>query len=294
MMMLVLVLYSVAPEYIIDYSAYGGAWKGLSAYKNTFGEYMAVAVLLLVLVRFHRFSWARYVFLLIATSLLLLSRSATALVCGGLSLAAIPLWRLVRSEQRLLAYLLVALTFSLGIYGIFAFPEPLFQLLGRDATLTGRTHLWAVLLPVIANRPILGYGYAAFWAGMKSEVLNVWIGAGRLVPVGDNGYIDLCLSLGALGVGVFLCTFVPSFRRAINYVRSEPGPIALWPVTYLCIFAADNVCESALLTRGTFPFLVFTVLTTSLAMNQRRVETSAPKVDNHPVTWEWMPQVISR
>jgi len=293
MIALVLLLYCVAPEYVIDYSAYGGAWKGLSAYKNTFGEHMAVAVLLLVLVRFDRFAWTRYVFLLIAAGLLLLSRSATAAVCGVLSLAAIPLWRLLRSEQRLLVYLLVALTFSLGIYCILAFPEPIFQVLGRDTTLTGRTHLWAMLLPIIANRPMLGYGYAAFWAGLKPEVLGLWIGAGRLVPVADNGYIDLCLSLGAVGVCLFLYLFVGAFSKAMQYVTLEPRSIGLWPITYLCIFAADNICESALLTRGTFPFMVFAILTTSLWMNHKSLLTAARTADPKPFMWEWNSPVIS-
>ena len=74
MIVLVLLVYLVAPEYVIDYSAYGGAWRGLSTYKNTFGEHMAVAVLLLALVRFRRFFWLRYVFLLIAAGFLFLSR----------------------------------------------------------------------------------------------------------------------------------------------------------------------------------------------------------------------------
>lgn len=294
MMMLVLVLYAVAPEYVVDHSAYGGAWKGLSAYKNTFGEHMAVAVLLLVLVRFRRFDWVRYPFLLIAAGLLLLSRSATALVCGVLSLAAIPLWRLIRSGQRLLAYPLTALVFSLGIYCILAFPETFFQVLERDATLTGRTRLWAMLLPAITDRPILGYGYAAFWAGLHAEVLDVWVGVQRLAPVADNGYLDLCLSLGAVGLFAFLFIFVRSFRRAIDFVRLEPGLIGLWPVTYLCIFAADNICESALLTRGTFPFLVFAILATTLAVNHKRVVTPARTADNQPFMREWTPPVISR
>ena len=115
MIVLVLLVYLVAPEYVIDYSAYGGAWRGLSTYKNTFGEYMAVAVLLLALVRFRRFPWLRYVFLLIAAGFLFLSHSATAMVCGVLTLAAIPFWRLMRGKQRLLIGILVALTFSLGI-----------------------------------------------------------------------------------------------------------------------------------------------------------------------------------
>jgi O-antigen ligase len=294
MIVLVLLVYIVAPEYVIDYSAYGGAWRGLSAYKNTFGEHMAVAVLLLALVRFRRFPWLRYVFLLIAACLLFLSHSATAVVCGVLTLAAVPLWRLMRGKQRLLIGVLVAITFLLGIYWLLAFPETIFQVLGRDTTLTGRTDLWSKLLPVIANRPVLGYGYAAFWTGSNAEVLNVWIGAGRLVPIADNGYVDLCLSLGAAGLVLFLWVFTGAFRKAMEYLRSERGFVALWPVTYLCIFAADNVCESALLTRGTFPFLVFAIITTSLALNHKRAVTAARTATPQPFMWELNPPVISR
>lgn len=279
MMTLVLLAYSIAPDYVVDHFAYGGAWKGLSAYKNTFGEHMAVTLLLLVLVRFRRFSWARYVFLFIAAGLLLLSRSATAAVCAVLGLAAIPLWLLMRGKYRLLAYLLVPSIFFVGVFCLFVFPEAIFQILGRDATLTGRTHLWAMLLPVIASRPILGYGYAAFWATWTPQLLSVSLGTGRrVIPIADNGYIDLGLSLGLLGVSLFLYVFIRAFRRAIEYLRSEPGSIALWPVTYLCIFALDSICESALLTRGTFPFLVFAILSTSLAVNRRRVVTRAPRL----------------
>lgn len=293
MMLMIILLYFVAPEYVVDRAAYGGAWKGLSAYKNTFGEHMAVALLLLVLVRFHRFFWLRYLFILLAAGLLLLSRSATAVICGVLGLAAIPMWRLLRSRQRLLVGILVTMAFSLGIYWLLTFPGFIFQVLGRDPTLTGRTHLWALLFPIMANHPIVGYGYSAFWTGLKAEVLAVWIGAGRLVPVADNGYIDLCLSLGLVGVGLFLYMFVGAFRRAIEYIRSEPGFIGLWPVTYLSIFAADNLCESALLTRGTFPFLVFAILATSLAMHQKHV-VAAARTANQPSLWGWNYPVISR
>jgi O-antigen ligase len=199
------------------------------------------------------------------------------------------MWRLMHVKRRLLIYPLVALMFALGMYFVLAFPETLFQFLGRDVTLTGRTRLWTILLPVMANHPLLGYGYAAFWDGWKPEVLGVWIQAERLVPVADNGYIDLVLSLGAVGLGLFLYVFVQAFRRAIEYLRSEPGFIGVWPVIYLCIFAADNICESALLTRGTFPFLVFAIISTSVAMNRKRVMTLARTAENRPLSWETVP-----
>ena len=293
-MMLVLVLYCIAPEYVIDYSAYGGAWKGLSRYKNTFGEHMAIAVLLLALVKFQRFDWLRYLGLLIAAGLLLLSGSATSLVCCILSLATTALWRLMRGEQRLLAYTLAALICCLGIYCMLSPPEPLFQVLGRDATLTGRTRIWTTLLPIIADHPILGYGYAAFWTGLKPELLSVWIGAGWPVPVADNGYIDLCLSLGAVGVCAFVWNYVRSLRSAIDYVRWEPRSAGLWPVSYLCFFALHSVSESTLLTSGSFPFLLFAILTTSLAVSRKYTVTCGRTINNQPFTWGYGPPVVSR
>jgi hypothetical protein len=125
-------------------------------------------------------------------------------------------------------------------------------------------------------------------------VLNVWIRAGRLVPVADNGYVDLCISLGAAGLALFLWVFTGAFRKSIEYLKSERGFVALWPVTYLCIFAADNICESALLTRGTFPFLVFAIVTTSLALGHKRAVTAAQTADPQPFMWELHPPVISR
>ena len=70
--------------------------------------------------------------------------------------------------------------------------------------------------------------------------------------------------------------FAHAFRRAIDYVRAEPGPIGLWPVSYLCFSVLHNMCESALLTKGTFPFLVFALVTTTVAVNRRRFLVSVP------------------
>ena len=295
MMLAVIALYFVAPVYVIDHSVHVGAWKGLSAYKNAFGEYMAVAVILLLRVRFRHLDWLRYGFLLTAAVLLVLSRSAAALFCCVLFVAAMPLWRWIRLErkQRLVIYATAVLIFCPGMYFLATNSGFLFRMLGRDATLTGRTHLWAAALPAILKHPILGYGYDTFWAGLKGEALDVRIACGWLAALADNGYIDLSLSLGVLGVCIFLYVWARSFRNATGYIRMESGPIGVWPVTYLCFYALHNLSESTLLTRGTFPFLLFTMITTSLAVNRRRAAAVAlsdreqPDAQWHPWLTEW-------
>jgi len=273
----VLALYFVAPDFVIDHS-YGGAWKGLSSYKNTFGEHMALAIVALYFVRFHRFRWTRYLFLFSAVVLLVLSHSATALVCCIVAVAAIPLWRFWRGGQSSPIYLVPAIVFCTAVVWGMVNPGPILQALGRDATLTGRTRLWAVLIEEIGKRPLLGYGYASFWSVVTGNLLNVWARAGWMAPIADNGYIDLVLSLGLFGATAFFFVFIGSFRNAIHYFKYTREAIGVWPVTYLCLFALNSICESELLARGNLPFIVFATITTSLALSKATAQSNAKRV----------------
>ena len=291
MILLVIVFRVVAPAYVLDE---WGAWRGLSAYKNAFGEYMAECVTLLLLVRFRQFRWLRYAFLFAAAVLLMLSHSAGALSCCVLVVAAMPLWRLTRLNRarRLSLFAVIALAAVPGVNYISDNAGMLFQALGRDSTLTGRTHLWSLLLSAIAKHPILGYGYGAFWTGLKGEALNVWIGSGWLPQAADNGYLDLCISLGLVGVCAFVALWLRCFLQGKTYVSSEQAPIGLWPVTFLCFFLIHNVCESTL-TGGSFPFLVFTVLATSLAVHHQDAVIATRVTDRRPLVQEWEPRALA-
>lgn len=281
MMVVVIVLSFVAPAYVIDYSNHMGALKGLSVHKNLFGEYMALAVVLLLLVRFRHFDWLRYVFLVIAAALLVFSRSATSLFLCVLLVATMPVWRWARlkRKQRLLVCFVAVPIVLPAMYFIARNTGLLLQILGRDPTLTGRTQIWAMVWPSLMKRPILGYGYDAFWTGLKGESANVVIRSGWMVPHAHNGFLDLGLSLGAVGVAIFLYVWAYSLRRGIEFIRLERGPIGLWPVTFLYLFFLHNISESTLLTvltKDTLPFLLFATITTSLAVNRRRATTATP------------------
>jgi O-antigen ligase len=155
-----------------------------------------------------------------------------------------------------------------GIYVIWRSPDLFFQLVARDPTFTGRTQLWSFTLPAIAKRPLLGYGYGAFWwTGLSGEALNIWIRSRWIPTAADNGYLDLVLDAGVFALPFLLYVVLHSFRMAVKYIRFESQPIALWPATYLCFFLLHNVFESELLTTRSLEFLVFAAITTCLAVN---------------------------
>ncbi len=45
---------------------------------------------------------------------------------------------------------------------------------GKDATLTGRTYLWAEGLRAVGETPVVGVGYQAYWVQGFSEAERLW------------------------------------------------------------------------------------------------------------------------
>jgi O-antigen ligase len=269
MMLMVIGLRFVSPGLVLDPE---GAWRGLSPHKNAFGAYMAIAFMVLLLVRFQRFDLLRYIFVVIAGGLLFLSHSMAALSGALLVLAAIPLWQSMRSntERRILACVLSSMVLALGIYAIQKNPDLLFQLVARDPTFTGRTKLWSLVLPAIAKHPFLGYGHGVFWwTGLSGEALGIWIRSRWIPTAADNGYLDLLLDAGMLALPLLLYVSFHAFRLAVGFIRSEPRAIAFWPATYFCFFLLNNVFESQLLTTRSLEFLLFAAIITCLATRRQ-------------------------
>ena len=87
---------------------------------------------------------------------------------------------------------------------------------GRDATLTGRTELWAAVL-AMARNPLLGAGFEAFWLGPR--LITLWQQFDFGPTQAHNGYIEMYLNLGALGLilfALFLMSTLLRIRTALN------------------------------------------------------------------------------
>jgi O-antigen ligase len=268
--------YFVAPARVLDVS-HTNAWRGLANHKNSFGECMALAVLLLLSIRFNAFRWLRIVLLIGAVGLLYLSHSSAAVAACAVVVAIMPMWRIVSAKRRngWIVSILIGTMVVVCIALVTMNREMILTLLGHDSTLSGRVQLWEEVGKAILTHPILGYGYEAFWEGFKGVSRNILLETGWLVPMAHNGYLELMLSMGITGLLLFLVIFFRSFKLALHYVRSNSRPGALWPISFLCFFALHNLAESTLLTRQTFQFLVFAVILTSLLGQEWKEEADA-------------------
>lgn len=143
------------------------------------------------------------------------------------------------------------------------FNKTLFQTIvvseGKDVTLTGRTHLWDTLIPLGMRHPILGAGFGDFWnvttRAYLKEIFS-W-GPGQA----HNGYIEIFLNLGMIGLVFFAVVVFSAFRGALkqSLIDFEYGKIRL---IFLIVTLIHNYTESGF-TRPChlmwFTFLLFAV-----------------------------------
>jgi len=109
--------------------------------------------------------------------------------------------------------------------------------LGRDDTLTGRTDVWAAVLPAMEREPMLGYGFGSFWTDTRR----------RFYEISDahNGYLDISLDLGAVGLAFYFGWLLSCARKLHDALASDYNWASL-AICYLVMGLVFNVTESTL------------------------------------------------
>jgi exopolysaccharide production protein ExoQ len=249
------------PSYGVSQMLHAGAWRGLFNHKNNLGRFTGLSLLFLFSVRPPHISrvWRAFLFILALVELGL-AQSGTATVATLLPLLAFPaliLLRVRRRETLPLWFCVVPIVLAVGFLA-FLNVDIFLELLGKNATLTGRIPLWAALVRDWANRPLLGFGYGAFW-----ETTNQFNTAIRrqlnwsAVPHSHNGFVDCLLDTGALGLLLLLAVYFRALGRAIRLFREKAILGSEWPLLFMLFFALFNVTESSLFRAHTFLWVPF-------------------------------------
>ncbi|TAM83892.1 MAG: O-antigen ligase family protein [Acidobacteria bacterium] len=140
---------------------------------------------------------------------------------------------------------------------IFMFPEiftSIVQLFGRNSTLTGRTDLWKALI-AMDTHPLFGTGFESFWLGNRLEQL--WSMFPWQPNEAHNGYLEVYLNLGWVGVILLANLLVTGYRRLIDVYRRDPMAGSL-RLAYFSAAAAYNFAEAGF--RMLDPMWIFLLL----------------------------------
>jgi O-antigen ligase len=158
-------------------------------------------------------------------------------------------------------------------FGLFLDPDAgLVQAMGRDTTLTGRTQLWEDVLRLTVD-PWFGAGFESFWLGERAKLL--WAQHWWHPNQAHNGYLEVFLDLGWLGVALLGLLIVWGYRNVVASLRrdAELGRLRL---TYFVVAVLYNLTEAAF--KVMHPVWIAFLLAAAVAPELRRRKESGEPV----------------
>lgn len=258
------------PNYGIMHGFDAGSWQGVYIQKNVFGLMMVLSTLVFLLRAMNTLKNRNILFAGVALSviLIILSNSKNALVLTLVILILLPLYKALRWNLSWMFLFFIAATIVIGSLAILTVSnlDSVLGTLGKDPTFTGRTNIWAAVLDMVQKRPWLGYGYSAFWLGKEGESIYVWYAVRWAAGYSHNGFLDLLVELGLLGMLVYILSFLTSYWRAIALVRWTKTTNGLWPVVCLTIILLSNFSDGTILKQNNIFWVLYVAVTFSTSL----------------------------
>jgi len=266
---------------LIKYFRYIGAqftyegiemWVGVTTHKNSLGELSLIVSLFLLLDIISPNSGKRrylYIFFLIISQYLLYgAHSMTSVVTFVIGVIIIIVLSAVKNKLHSLQsifYFMPIIFIGFQLAFVLQLSKSakssIFSMLGRDMTLTGRTELWQELLIIGSKHPIFGVGYGGFWIG---DIHNLWSIFLWRPMLGHNGYIDVYLDLGIIGVIFLLLIIIKSYSKLVKTLIDdfEYGRMRF---IFLIVIIIHDITESSFARPTQFFWVVFLLTALNIA-----------------------------
>jgi exopolysaccharide production protein ExoQ len=230
------------PQYGMSYS---GDWKGIFGQKNLLGSSIVFlfsgAIFFRAPSRLDLLKWV--VPSMFPLGLLIMSQSRTSWVLAILLVGFRILGPIiVRIRREAIPFMLFSAVFGviIALVGLSA----VLSLVGRDLSFTGRTHEWKVIFPFALTHFWFGYGYQGFWTGTQGDSGRVDAILGAVTTVADNGYLDIMLQFGVLGIVMLVVMLAISIRDFLRSLRRSSVPlVAFWYTGIIFIVFVGSYTE---------------------------------------------------
>jgi O-antigen ligase len=249
-------LLCIPAQYILPHDRFEGAdWSGIFLQKNELGIAMAIGVLALIAAN-RPWNLYRIGAITLCTSLLLLSVSTTAIFATAAAVAVL-LYHRLPQRSRILILIAFMGAIAVALIAVSNLSAEFSDVTGKNLTLTGRTAIWGLVLQQVATHPILGFGYSAFWS-TNAESVNEFITNGFKPGQAHNGYLEIMLDTGALGLLLILLLARDALRRSRRLRRAHNHPSGEWllPVTVALLI---HCCAEVDFLRSTVSWFVFLI-----------------------------------
>jgi O-antigen ligase len=235
--------------------ASGGPVQGLAGTRNAFAFLGALAVLSF---------WIEYrtrsvsrgftaYSLALAGAAIIFARSPVAyLVLAAVLVVGLALVIIRRQEAVARRATQSVLFISAVVFAVLAwvFRGPLVGFVDAAADVAERTSVWSAVGDLVAQQPVLGWGWMGMWPTTVNPFSSVRTSSGTAPDSALNAYADIWLQLGLVGIVVLIAALGLAFVRAWLVATDHRSTVYVWPALTLVLLATVSMTESYLLYEG--------------------------------------------
>ena len=275
-------------------ASYRNSFVGIGGVKNVIaGELSFALILQMILLRImetrnKRPGRAFFIFAAVQVVLLLMAKSAGAIITVLLILSYLFIYQ-KRHPQTVnigLLYLLTASGFLVLALTMMPLFEPLLEMIGKDPTLTGRIPLWRQIIAVMQeNKTFFGFGYGMFWRDRRAVNLmhagfDRYSFMGNMTSGSHNDLLELLANCGILGVAAFFLAMLLSFSGLQNADRDS----RIFCSTFVLYFTVHGLTERTWTPFQYMTLFLFIAMAHGRLAKRENAECLPSQLSSQPIT----------
>ena len=226
-------------------------YAGLFGHKQLAGEFFSLNVLV-CLTRLLSNKQKTIVLVIIALNLfaLLLAGASGAVLslCAAVSITIG--MRLIIARKAHLA----TIYWTFAAFGVLMLTlvgaSSIFELVGRDTSLTGRAFLASLWVQFFLERPFLGYGFANFFTGLPdAPAIRLWQIAPTQQYIGtfESSYLEALIQFGLIGALVFALILLRAVVTAVQFASRSESIYKFAPLSLVILIIVLSFSDGALM-----------------------------------------------
>jgi hypothetical protein len=214
----------------------------------------------------------------LAGILAVLSRSPTVFVLAaavGLATAALTLVRQVRPHNRPVVQWVLGVAVVIGVVTAYLLRHQIIRAAGSEFSI--RANLWRTLAPYVRTYPVQGFGWFGPWPGDQYPFDTINYLLDRNYTTSLNGYADLLLQVGWVGLFLFVGLAGVAVVRSWLVASQRGSIVYAWVPLVLVTILTNSVFESVALFGAGWMILVVCAVRAGQTRSWReRLSASTP------------------
>lgn len=186
----------------------------------------------------------------LAVACLVLARSAgvtLALAVVVLALLVLVLAEGKTQELRHQFYRVAYTITGISLFFIAIYSQQFFTFLGKSPDMTGRSDLWALVIKLIEQKPLAGWGWIGYWQPGVKPYDGLFVREGVTYYQAHDIFLDFAVQIGFIGLALLVATMVVTFIKLWRLAVRHSHPLYAWPLFIFLSLIAHNILESRLI-----------------------------------------------